>query len=357
MNKVLEYFKQHRKDNPLFQKIRVYGWQNEYDHLLIGSICNYLFEDFLVIENIAPLTNENREGRIKPKFYVTVHDTGDASVIHTAKFWSETVKNEQWEQGKYACSYQYVVGNDGTYHNIPDDEVAWHAGDGTKVDYQLHDSSLTGDNPNPTVTIIDGYYAIDDVKTTIKAPRIYKEKDGQVLLDRQAETTDINDQGVLCRLIDNKYYIGETYYSSGYRLIANRGGNCNSIGIESCINSNSDIYYTWQKTAKLVAHLILDNNLTINDVKQHHYFSGKNCPQTIRMNGLWEHFLELVQFELEIYRFIKEGYKIELIVNNEQILSNGRIKTLNNEIVEYTIRTTKDQLIEEWSSSIKLEEK
>ena len=73
---------------------------------------------------------------IKPKYYITVHDTGDADPTHTAKFWSNTVRDEYWEQGKYACSYQYVVGNDGTYHNIPDEEVAYHAGDGTKFDYR-----------------------------------------------------------------------------------------------------------------------------------------------------------------------------------------------------------------------------
>ena len=56
--------------------------------------------------------------------------------------------------------------------------------------------------------------------------------------------------------IDGKYYIGETYYSSTYEKISNRGGNNNSIGIESCITVGTDIYLTWQKTAKLVAKLL-----------------------------------------------------------------------------------------------------
>lgn len=37
----------------------------------------------------------------------------------------------------------------------------------------------------------------------------------------------------------------------------------NSIGIETMVNQGSDLYLTWQKTAKLVAHLLIDNNLTI----------------------------------------------------------------------------------------------
>ena len=127
MNKAIEFIKSSINKKPFSKDITVYGWQNEFKHTLVSSVSMYLFEDFDVIENLAPLTNENREGIKKPKFYVTVHDTGDADPTHTAKFWSETVKNEYWEQGKYACSYQYVVGNDGTYHNIPDDEIAWHA--------------------------------------------------------------------------------------------------------------------------------------------------------------------------------------------------------------------------------------
>ena len=110
------------------------------------------------------------------------------------------------------------------------------------------------------------------------------------------------------------------------RFNTNRGGNNNSIGIESCINDGTDIYYTWQKTAKLVAHLLYDNKLTFDDVKQHHYYSGKNCPQTMRMNGMWDHFMDLVKFEYKALEFIKEGYNFKLQVNSKFIDENGRIK-------------------------------
>ena len=145
-----------------------------------------------------------------------------------------------------------------------------------------------------------------------------------------------------------------TYFSQGYEKIANRGGNNNSVGIESCITEGTDIYYTWQKTAKLVAKLLDENKLTIDDVKQHHYFSGKNCPQTIRMNDMWEHFKELVLFEQQIREFKKEGYHIELIVNDENVLPNGRIKALNKKEIKYIIRTTKDEIQEELELKINL---
>ncbi len=339
MNKVLEYFK-NNKEVIINKKIHVYGWQKEYDYMLINSVTKYLFEELTILENIAPLTNENRDGRIKPKYYITVHDTGDADEIHDAKFWSETVKKCEWEMGKYLASFQYVVGNDGIYHQIPDNEVAYHAGDTTKYDYTLYDTLVKGKAPFGSVTISeDGYYEVNNEKTNLVAPRIYKVKDDKVILDRLPKTSDINSEGILCKLIDGKYYIGETYFNTSFEKIANRGGNNNSIGIESCINIGSDIYLTWQRTAKLVAYLLKENNLDINGVKQHHYFSGKNCPQTMRMNGMWDKFIELVMFEYKILLYKEEGYKIELICDNPCVDKLGRIKEYNKPI-KFIIKTT-----------------
>lgn len=354
MEKAINIINKIVNEKPFIKKIHVYGWQKEYDYILISSLTKYLFEDLNIIENIAPLTNENREGRKKQKYYITVHDTGDADPNHSAKFWSETVKNEQWEQGKYAASYQYVVGNDGIFHNIPDDEVAWHAGDSTRYDYKLYETNVKGNNNNPIITVSDdGYYEIDGKKSIVLAPRVYKERDNQIIEDRIATTKDINSQGILCKLVNGNYYIGETYFNSSFMLIANRGGNNNSIGIESCINVGTDIYYTWQKTAKLVANLLINNSLSFDDVKQHHYFSGKNCPQTIRMNGMWDHFMDLVKAEYEILELIKEGYQFKLIVDSNLIESNGRIIAIeNNKTIYYTIQIIKDNKVKNLNYSI-----
>ena len=258
-----------------------------------------------------------------------------------------------WEQGRYECSYQYVVGNDGIYHNIPDNEVAWHAGDSTQFDYKLYDTYVTGDNKNPDIDISDdGYYTIDGEKTVILAPRAYKKnRSGDVIIDRFCTKEDFNSQGILCKLIDGKYYIGETYFNSGYEKIANRGGNNNSIGIESCINEGSDIHLTWQRTAKLVSHLLKENNLSLGDIKHPHYFSGKNCPQTMRMNDLWDYFISLVEVESCVLRFLDQGYKIDLIPISSNILPNGRITNLDEE-VKFIIRTTLNGETEELEFSI-----
>ncbi len=342
MNKVLKFFldNKEKRETIVNKDIRVYGWEFEYDYHMTGSLTKYLFEDFEVIENIAPITNDNRDGRVKPNYYITVHDTGDTRDYHNAGFWSNVVKVQEWEQGHYSASFQYVTGNDGIFHNIPDNEIGYHAGDSTYYDYTLYDTLVTGTNNNPKVTISeDGYYEVDGKKSVLLAPRVHREKNGEVVLDRLPKTSDINDQGVLCKLIDGKYFIGETYYSPGYGLISNRGGNNNSIGIESCINLGSDIYLTWQKTAKLVAHLLKENFLEMSDIKQHHYFSGKNCPQTMRMNGLWEHFLSLVSFERRILDFLDEGYIIKLECDDPNVDSLGRIKKLTDKTIKYKIIT------------------
>ena len=339
MNKLLDYFKQNQEK--IFEKkIHAYGWKSEYDTIITSSLTKYLFEDLDIIENIAPRTNENRDGRIRDKYYITVHDTGDAFSNHTAKFWSEAVKSEGWEYGKYECSFQYVTGNDGIFHNIPDDEIAYHAGDTTMYDYALYDSGVSGDNKYPHISIsLDGYFEIDGRKSKILAPRAKKVKDGVVLYDKIATSDMINSQGILCKLIDGKYYLGETYFNTTYELIANRGGNNNGIGIESCINEGSDIYLTWQRTAKLVAYLLDVNKLDFDAVKQHHYFSGKNCPQTIRMSNMWDHFMELVKFEYQIRQFRKQGYSLKLICEDDRVCANGRVKKLSDKPYKFKIES------------------
>lgn len=325
MNKVLSLF-ENSEIKPFSKDINVYGWQKEYKHHLISSAVPYLFEDLEIKENIVEKGKYNRPGQVLSKHYITVHDTGDADKMHTALFWSDTVNKGFWEQGPYQASFQYVVGNDGIYHQIPDNEVAYHAGDGTKYQYTLIDSGITGNNNTPKISISsDGYFEIDNIKTSVLAPIAYKERNGKVLVNRIARTEDINSQGILCKIIDGKYYLGETYFNETYEKIANRGGNNNSIGIESCINEESDIYLTWQLTSKLVAKLLDENNLTFNDVVQHHYFSGKNCPQTMRENNMWQHFMDLVKFEYQILQLKKEGYNLKLIPLSNNICSNGRI--------------------------------
>lgn len=337
-NKLIDLFIQMNTTNTFAKRIKVFGWQKTYDHDLYSSITGYLFENFEVIENIAPLSNSNRPGTIKEKKYVCVHDTGDAE--YSAKQWSDTVYTNYSEQtnSTYGASFNYVVGNDGIYHNIPDNEVSYHAGDGTSVSYSLKKTGVFGNNENCVITISDdGYYEFDGVKSVIEAPK--KTIAGKTI---PATTSEINDAGLRFEIIDGEYYMGPTWYSTDYKRVSNKGGNNNSVGIESCVTYGTDIFYTWQKTAKLVGKLLDDFNLTRKDIVPHHYFSGKDCPMTMRAANLWEYFKDLCVNEYNVYQFIKKGYSVSFSCDSPYVNSVGRIIKLpkTNEVVDYTITVT-----------------
>jgi N-acetylmuramoyl-L-alanine amidase len=87
--------------------------------------------DLPIREAIIPASNANRPGRKlwggKPAF-VTVHETSNYSVGADAEMHRKFVANGGGEHG---VSFHYVVDDTEAIHLIPDDEVAWHAGDGS----------------------------------------------------------------------------------------------------------------------------------------------------------------------------------------------------------------------------------
>lgn len=335
MNKVLKYFKDLSKD--VFTKdIIVYGYEFNYKHHLISSILPYLFSNLEIKENFAPKSNSNRDGRIKEKKYLVIHDTGDTNRKRNARYWSNVVKTQIHNDTQYNASFQYVVGNDGIYHNIPDNEIAYHAGDGTNFDYKLYHTNIIQQS-DCKVTIKDGYYYINNQKTSVVVPTATK----------TLSQSDINDDGILVVIKDNVYYLGETYFNQTYQTIANRGGNNNGIGIEICVNQGDDIYLNYQLASKLVARLLDKYHLTLDSIRPHHFFSGKNCPQTLRENDLWSHFIKLVKTEYDVLQFEKEGYQILLVPLYDNILPNGRISS-NPQRRHYKIITKKDERQEEY---------
>ena len=153
----------------------------------------------------------------------------------------------------------------------------------------------------------DGYFEMNGEKTTIKAPT----KDGGAL----AKTSDIVYTGIN-NYVDPKtgtYWIGNTWWSDTFRAVSNRGGNLNSVGIETSVARGSNVFYTWNVTAKLIGTMILpQTGLLPKDVKQHNTFSGKDCPMTMRHANMWETFMQLVETEYKINKYFK-SWDIELI--------------------------------------------
>jgi len=51
-----------------------------------------------------------------------------------------------------------------------------------------------------------------------------------------------------------------------------------------------------QNAAALIAKIIKDENIAIENIVQHHYFSGKNCPRTMRTGKVpWSQFIEMIK--------------------------------------------------------------
>ena len=364
LNEVMEFIESQLLSGIKPRQIKVFTGTN-WDYLLLPSVSKYLFEDINIIDNFAPIGQVNRPGKKYEKYYICVHDTGDHSF--GAQQWSDIVKKAKIGKSDYLASFQYVVGNDGYYHNIPDDEVAFHAGDGHFEEESLFGLIPSGvyiqqkkieENKKAKIEIDKkGYFTINGESSIIKAPTNIT--NNNTILT----TKDINDLGIYYTLkeVDKykyEYYLGRTWYNPIFQKISNYGGNFNSIGIESCINYGTDVYYTWQKVAKLVAKLMQDNSLTIDAVVQHHYFSGKNCPQTTRTAHLWDYFKSLVLVENQMLYYKKQGYTFEFKSKNKNYLNEkGRvIKAVGNPtFINYSI-TVKDKngksLTKEFSSLI-----
>ena len=87
-----------------------------------------------IIEKIIPESNPNRPGGVYDKRYITIHETGNTSpTANAASHATWMLNGSNGEVG-----YHYTVDDHEAYHHIPDNERAWHAGDGGEGAGNLH---------------------------------------------------------------------------------------------------------------------------------------------------------------------------------------------------------------------------
>lgn len=72
-------------------------------------------------------------------------------------------------------------------------------------------------------------------------------------------------------------------------------GNLYGIGIELCVNEDGNFEKTFENGTKLVAYLLKEYNLSLNDIKTHNDFSGKDCPHNILKANRMEEFKNKVK--------------------------------------------------------------
>ncbi|MGI6029879.1 MAG: N-acetylmuramoyl-L-alanine amidase family protein [Eubacteriales bacterium] len=161
--------------------------------------------DIAIQTQWVPEGSPGRPGEKREIRYVVIHETGNPTEGADAA--NHSVFLQSGTGG--TTSWHYTVDDHAIFHHIPDDEVAWHAGDGSDGDGNLH-----------------------------------------------------------------------------------------GIGVELCVNPDGDFEQTLCNAAVLTAELLRAYDLKLEDVKQHHDFSGKNCPETIRGEDRWEEFLEMVRERL-----------------------------------------------------------
>ena len=273
-------------------KYLTFGYQADYrekENLDLGYVPfpNVKYEK---IEAIIPLTNpNNRPGNLKESTeYVCVHDT--ASVAPSAgaiahKNWLESMANNP--ESTTCVSWHFTVDDKYVIQHIPTDEVAYHAGDGTGTKLEFINTHIKGDKNSVIGKSDDGYFTVNGIKTNLSLPL---DSDGNVAINAKFPALGIN-------FIVNKYgevELSNTYYNKGYNCISNRGGNLNSVGIETCVNYGSNYTKTMRINADLVSSLCKKYNLGLERVKQHNSFSGKDCPMTIRHANRWDEFIGLV---------------------------------------------------------------
>lgn len=115
-----------------------------------------------------------------------------------------------------------------------------------------------------------------------------------------------------------------------------------SIGIETCVNAGANMNVIWHRMGKLCALLMNKYGLEIKDIKQHYDWNQKNCPQTLRRNGLYSYAISLIEGELLVRKYLID-YQLSFESLNPEYLDNtGQIIKIPNDdvIVGYKVTVT-----------------
>ena len=172
------------------------------------------------------------------------------------------------------------------------------------------DAGLTyiGDIPVHEDFLPEGYAARPGEKRVIEYVVIHETDNVNEGADAQAHNSFLHNSGADTELswhytVDDHeiwHHIpdDETAFHAGDHM-AEDGGNKNGIGVEMCVNADGDYEQTLRNAQKLAATLLHEYGLSIDALKKHQDFSGKNCPSQLLDAGRWDEFVQGVQDELD----------------------------------------------------------
>ena len=121
--------------------------------------------EFEEICEFIPLTNpNNRCGVLKESTeFICVHDTASGAPSADAKAhrnWLMSMATNP--ESKTCVSWHFTVDDHSIYQHIPTNEVAYHAGDGTRVKFEFIDTGIKANSDKAEILINkDGYYYIN----------------------------------------------------------------------------------------------------------------------------------------------------------------------------------------------------
>ena len=300
------------------------GTQRYYDSMY-GSVNYFLFAPYIVEEKYyansdAITDNSNHKDRRAEDTieFVTVHDTATLT---------GTVHSIASSMSTGGTSIHYTTGNGEIVGVVREKYRAYHAGDGTGYSFSWLATGIKVGDQAPEFDMIKNgstwYLTIDGQTTSISLPVSNGTK--TIANPSKAHFTTL---GPSYKIIDGYYYVAPfrvDFSQVAAGSIGNQGGNNNSVGIEMCVNVSGDIYDTWQRTGQLVADICVRNGLTLDRVKEHNTWSGKNCPQCIRAGSYWNEFMKMVEVNYIIMKDYKDA-EITFKSNNPDIVNEiGRV--------------------------------
>ena len=327
------------------------GTTRYYDSMY-GSVNYYYFKEFKVnktYQSQAVATGSHSGTRSLDDIqFVTVHDT--ATLTGTGDSMAKGMSTST------SVSIHYVVGNGEAFAVLPENYIAWHAGDGTGVKFQWLATGIKGETEltkEDFDMVKEGntwYFTINGQKTKVVCPV----SNGNRTIANPSKA-HFSSLGPTWTIINGEYYIGTPWASFGQTVngvISSHGGNNNSVGIEMCVNTGGDIYTSYQVHAQLIADILLRNNLDLTRVKQHNTFDGKNCPQVLLAGNYWAEFMKMIEINYILGKDYKD-VKISMVSDNPDIVDNtGRV--VNAPQVATTVGYTITVTLGSTTKSIKL---
>ena len=273
-----------------------------------GSINRFLFDEYKVDDTYkkkAIETINSHPAGYNCKLRTDWHGGVEFVTVHDTATTTGSVQSIGEYMSTGETSIHYTVGNEQILAVIPEEYIAYHAGDGTGTQFQWYDTGVAAtDNSAPEFDMVAGdgkyYFTVNGQKTNIVCPT----GNGSRSITNPSKA-NFSHLGPVWKIENGKYYMGTTWVDFSQvaaGTIGSHGGNNNSIGIEMCVNYSGDIYDTWQRTAQLVADICIRYNLDLTRVKQHNTWTGKNCPQCLIAADYWWGFMDMVAVNYEIMK-------------------------------------------------------